>query len=88
MRYMLRSIATPRGATPGQIALAWLLHQPGVTSVLFGSRSVAQAADNLKAAEIKLSPEELATLDRVTRLTPDYGPWLVHQARADRARFL
>jgi aryl-alcohol dehydrogenase-like predicted oxidoreductase len=85
---VLHSIATPRGATPGQIALAWLLHQPAVTSVLFGSRSVAQAADNLKAVEIKLSPEEMATLDRATQLPPDYGPWLVHQARADRARLL
>jgi aryl-alcohol dehydrogenase-like predicted oxidoreductase len=84
----LRSIATPRGATPGQVALAWLLHQPAVTSVLFGSRSVAQVADNLKAVEIKLSLEEMATLDRATQLTPDYGPWLVQHARVDRAQLL
>jgi aryl-alcohol dehydrogenase-like predicted oxidoreductase len=84
----LRAVATPRGVTPGHIALAWLLHQPAVTSVLFGSRSVAQVADNLKAVEIKLSPEELAALDRATALTPDYGSWLVQHARKDRAQLL
>jgi aryl-alcohol dehydrogenase-like predicted oxidoreductase len=85
---VLRAIATPREVTPGQVALAWLLHQPAVTSVLFGSRSMAQVTDNLKAVEIKLSIEEIATLDRATQLTPDYGPWLVQQARADRAQLL
>jgi aryl-alcohol dehydrogenase-like predicted oxidoreductase len=84
----LRAVAGPREVTPGQIALAWLLHQPGVTSVLFGSRSVAQVADNLKAAEIKLSAEELATLDGASALTPDYGSWLVGHARMDRSRHL
>lgn len=79
-------VATPRGVPPGQIALAWLLHQPAVTSVLFGSRSVARLADNLKAAQIKLSPEELAALDRSSALTPEYGPWLVQRARVDRLR--
>jgi aryl-alcohol dehydrogenase-like predicted oxidoreductase len=82
----LRAVATPRGVTPGQIALAWLLHQPAVTSVLFGSRSVAQVADNLGAVQSKLSPDELAALDRATALTLDYGPWLVQHARMDRAQ--
>ena len=84
----LRAVATPREVTPGQIALAWLLHQPAVTSVLFGSRSVAQVADNLKAVEIKLSPEELAALDGASALTPDYGSWLVGHARMDRSQLL
>jgi aryl-alcohol dehydrogenase-like predicted oxidoreductase len=84
----LRAVATPRGVAPGQIALAWTLHQPAVTSVLFGSRSVAQVADNLKAVEITLSPEELATLDQATALTPDYGSWLVRHARLDRSQLV
>jgi aryl-alcohol dehydrogenase-like predicted oxidoreductase len=56
--------------------------------VLFGSRSLAQVTDNLEAVDIKLSVEELATLDQVTQLTPDYGPWLVQQARTDRSQLL
>jgi len=84
----LRAIAAPRGAGPGQIALAWLLQQPTVSSVLFGSRSLAQVTDNLKAVDIKLNVEELATLDQATQLTPDYGPWLVQQARTDRSQLL
>jgi len=84
----LRAVATPREATPGQIALAWLLHQPTVTSVLFGSRSVTQVTDNLEALKIELSQDELAALDKATALAPDYGSWLVASARVDRAQYL
>jgi aryl-alcohol dehydrogenase-like predicted oxidoreductase len=84
----LRRIATPRNATPGQIALAWLLHQPAVTSVLFGTRTVAQLMENVAAADIRLTTEELASLDEATAITPDYGPWLVRKARSDRAGLL
>ena len=84
----LRAVATPREANPGQIALAWLLHQPTVTSVLFGSRSVAQVTDNLEALKIELSQEELAALDKATALAADYGSWLVASARVDRAQYL
>jgi aryl-alcohol dehydrogenase-like predicted oxidoreductase len=85
---VLRRIATPRNATPAQIALAWLLHQPAVTSVLFGTRTVAQLIENIDAADIRLTTEELASLDEATAITADYGPWLVQTARIDRARLL
>ena len=84
----LRSVANSRGVSPGQIALAWLLHQPAVTSVLFGSRTVAQLSDNVRAAEIKLSAEDLQTLDQATALTPDYGSWLVQFPRDDRRQLI
>ena len=51
------------GATPSQVALAWLLHKPGVTSCIFGARSEDQLRDNLKAADLKLSGEQLRALD-------------------------
>jgi aryl-alcohol dehydrogenase-like predicted oxidoreductase len=85
---VLRRIATPRNATPGQIALAWLLHQPAVTSVLFGTRTVAQLIENIEAANIRLTAEELASLDAATAVTPDYGSWLVRNARIERAGLL
>jgi aryl-alcohol dehydrogenase-like predicted oxidoreductase len=85
---VLSRVAMPRNATPGQIALAWLLHQPAVTSVLFGARTVTQLVDNIDAANIRLTAEELAALDQATAIPPDYGPWLVRNARTDRARLL
>jgi aryl-alcohol dehydrogenase-like predicted oxidoreductase len=59
----LIAVAAELDATPSQVALAWLLHKPAVASVIFGARSVAQLDDNLKSAELKLSPAQLTRLD-------------------------
>ncbi len=59
----VRSVADGRGVTMAQVALAWLVDRPAVTSVILGARTVAQLADNLGAAGLHLSPQESATLD-------------------------
>jgi aryl-alcohol dehydrogenase-like predicted oxidoreductase len=64
---VLNDIAAAHKATPAQIALSWLLHQKGVTSIIIGVRRPEQFDDNLKAIEIKLSDEELSQLDAVSR---------------------
>jgi aryl-alcohol dehydrogenase-like predicted oxidoreductase len=60
------------GLTHSQIALAWLLSQPAVDSVLIGVRTEAQLEDNLHAAEVQLSSDELARLDEVSALEEGY----------------
>ncbi len=55
-------VAKEVSATPSQVALAWLMNQPAVSSVIFGARNLEQLEDNLKAAEVKLTPEQLAKL--------------------------
>ena len=75
---VLVDIAQARGCTAARIAIAWLLHQPGVTSVLIGGRTQTQFADNLAAAEIELSAEELSRLEAVSRPNLPYPYW--HQA--------
>ena len=45
--------------SPARIALAWLLHQPAVTSVIIGAKRTDQLQDNLASVDVKLSPEEL-----------------------------
>ena len=60
------------GAPPAAVALAWVLSRPAVSSVIFGARSVAQVDDNLKAAEIELSPAQLAQLDQASAYTVGY----------------
>ena len=57
------AVAAELGATASQTALAWLLHKPQVTSVIFGARSVAQLDDNVAAADLKLSAAQLKQLD-------------------------
>ncbi|HXW10228.1 MAG TPA: aldo/keto reductase [Steroidobacteraceae bacterium] len=72
---VLREIAKDREATPAQVALAWLLHQAQVASVLVGASSTAQLDDNLAAADVTLSPDELERLDRLTAPAATYPGW-------------
>jgi aryl-alcohol dehydrogenase-like predicted oxidoreductase len=58
------------------VALAWLLHQPQVTSVIVGARRPEQLADNLAATNVTLSADELAALDEVSRLPAEYPGWM------------
>jgi methylglyoxal reductase len=59
----VRPIAQRKGVSPGALAVAWVLHQPGVTSALVGARNATQARENLCAATLRLTPEELAEID-------------------------
>ena len=75
----LAVIAKAHGSTVARVALAWVQAQPGVTSTIIGARRIAQLEDNVKALEIKLSSEELARLNALTK--PTFGfpqnmqPW-------------
>jgi aryl-alcohol dehydrogenase-like predicted oxidoreductase len=71
----LRAMADARGATVAQLALAWLLAQPHVASVLVGASRPAQLDDNLKAVDVAFTPDELAELDRLTAPAPVYPGW-------------
>ena len=62
----VEKIAAARGATPGQIALAWQLTQPVISSPIIGANSVVQLNDSLGAAAIRLTEEEMKTLDEVS----------------------
>ena len=59
----VRAVAAPRGASPAQVALAWVAQRPGVSSVLIGARSIEHLTDNLQAAHLHLTQEEMAALD-------------------------
>jgi len=71
----IRSIATRLGQPMADVALAWLLHQPGVTSVIFGARNPVQVLANVRAAHLRLDAATLAELDRATtELKAAFGP--------------
>jgi pyridoxine 4-dehydrogenase len=59
----VRTVAEEVGATPGQVGLAWLLAQGPEVALIPGTRSVAHLEENLAAADVRLSPEQLAALD-------------------------
>ena len=70
-------IAQAHGVSVAQVALAWLLHQPVVTSVIIGAKRQDQLDDNLAAVKIELSADELAKLDEVSRLPAEYPGWML-----------
>lgn len=75
----MREIGAGHGASPAQVALAWLLAKPFVSSVLVGASRVAQLDDNLRAADLSLSAEEVAELDAMTAPPPQYPGWFIER---------
>lgn len=73
---VLREIGETHGRPPSQIALSWLLHKDGVTSVIVGARKQHQLEDNLASVDIKLSEDELKRLDDVSKRSPIYPHWV------------
>ncbi|QDA60582.1 aldo/keto reductase [Hymenobacter jejuensis] len=80
----LRPMAEAKGATVAQLALAWLLQQPVVSSVIIGANKPEQLEDNLKAVDISFSAEELQQLDEVSKLAPEYPGWMLDFTGGDR----
>ena len=81
---VLVEIGSARGVSAAQIALAYLIGKPAVTSVIVGARTEEQLSDNLASAELALTDEEVSRLDAVSAEPLRYPYW--HQApnAADR----
>ena len=79
----VNAVAQQRGATCAQVAIAWLRAKPAVTSVILGARTVAQLEDNLAAASLDLSPDEIARLDAVSAL-PERYPYRFYEEYCNR----
>jgi aryl-alcohol dehydrogenase-like predicted oxidoreductase len=69
----LAEVAAERGAPPAQVALAWLLHKPGVTAPIVGATKLAHLEDALAAASLQLTPDEIARLEEPYRPHPVLG---------------
>jgi aryl-alcohol dehydrogenase-like predicted oxidoreductase len=80
----LDAIAKKKGASIAQVALAWLLAQAGVTSIIIGANKMSQLEDNLKAADLQLSDEEVEQLSRTTAPPPMYPEWMIERQNAGR----
>ncbi|HEY2453923.1 MAG TPA: aldo/keto reductase [Scandinavium sp.] len=76
---VMRTIADSKGVSVAQIALAWLLHQPVVSSVIIGAKRPDQLADNIAATNIRLTGEELKQLDAVSELPREYPGWMLER---------
>lgn len=81
---VMQKIAAEKQVTVAQIALAWLLYQPAVSSVIIGANNPHQLQDNLNSVQVQLSKDELAKLDEVSKLAPEYPGWMIERQGADR----
>jgi aryl-alcohol dehydrogenase-like predicted oxidoreductase len=85
---VMRPIAARHEVSVARVALAWLLHQSAVTSVIIGAKTREQLADNLAASEVQLSSEELGALNEVSALAREYPGWMVERMGSDRLNIL
>lgn len=81
---VMRPIAEAHGASVATVALAYVLAKPFVTSVIIGAKRMEQLKDNLAAVDLKLSADEMKTLDEVSALPPEYPGWMVPFQTSDR----
>lgn len=77
-------MAEAKVSTVASLALAWLLHQKVVSTVIIGARKMEQLEDNLKAVDVKFTSEELAQLAEVSKLGPEHSGWMVAFTSGDR----
>jgi aryl-alcohol dehydrogenase-like predicted oxidoreductase len=75
----VRTVASELGTTPSVVSLAWLLHRPHVSSVIFGARTIEQLDANLAAADLELGAKHLAMLDQASAFDLGY-PYAFIQA--------
>jgi aryl-alcohol dehydrogenase-like predicted oxidoreductase len=81
---VMAPIAKAHGCSPARLSIAWLLAKPVVTSVIIGAKRLDQLQDNLAAAELILTQDELRQLDEVSVLPPEYPGWVLPFQGADR----
>ena len=83
---VMQTIANDKKSTVAQIALAWLLHQQAVTTVIIGANKPEQLTDNLKSVEIQFTAEELNKLNEISKLSPEYPGWMIERQGGDRQK--
>jgi aryl-alcohol dehydrogenase-like predicted oxidoreductase len=81
---VMDGIAKAHNASVARVALAWLLHQPHVTTLIIGAKTQEQLEDNLAAPSLKLTAEQLSALANASALPPEYPGWMVLRQNEDR----
>lgn len=73
---VMRGIAHDHDVSIARVALAWLLHQPQVTSVIIGAKRAEQLADNIAATEVVLTAQEIERINAASAMPPEYPGWM------------
>ncbi len=81
---VLAEVGRAHNVSVAQIALAWVRHQPVVTSTIIGAKSIQQLNDNVQSTEVKLTEDDLKKLNDISALPSEYPGWMVARQSADR----
>jgi aryl-alcohol dehydrogenase-like predicted oxidoreductase len=82
----MRVIADAKGVSVARVALAWLLHQPVVTSVIVGAKKPEQLEDNIAATQVSLSADELQAIGNAGNLPAEYPGWMIERQGENRRK--
>jgi aryl-alcohol dehydrogenase-like predicted oxidoreductase len=80
----MRMIGKAHGVSVARVALAWLLAQGHVTTIIIGAKNEQQLRDNIEATTLKLTPEDLGALEKVSALAPEYPGWMLARQAVGR----
>ncbi len=80
----MREVGAKHDASVAEVALAFILAKPFVTSVIIGAKRIEQLDENLKAVKLKLDADDMAKLDEVSALSPEYPGWMLTRQGAGR----
>jgi aryl-alcohol dehydrogenase-like predicted oxidoreductase len=81
---VMRPIATTHATSVARVALAWLLQQTAVTSIIIGARTNEQLVDNLGATDLQLTRADLTALNNASALPSEYPGWMLEHQSSDR----
>lgn len=81
---VMREIAKSHDASVAEVALAYILAKPFVTSVIIGAKRLAQLEENIKAVDLHLTVDDMARLDEVSALPAEYPGWMLERQGAGR----
>jgi aryl-alcohol dehydrogenase-like predicted oxidoreductase len=81
---LMAKIGNTHNASVARVALAWLLTKPAVTSIIIGAKKIDQLIDNIECTNLQLTNEEMAELETISCLVPEYPAWMVSRQLTGR----
>lgn len=81
---VMREVAAKHGVSVAEVALGYILAKPFVTSVIIGAKRLEQLEENLKAVALRLDADDMARLDEVSALPPEYPRWMLDRQGVGR----
>ncbi len=76
---LMLEIGKQHNVSVAQVALAWMLKKPAVTSIIIGAKKHEQLVDNIAATDLHLSDEEMKKLDDISALKSEYPGWMIER---------